>query len=82
VDLPDLYGQIYIENALIRTNGGLRRHLQSPPLPPDRPYPLRLRAVFQVGNKVLIEDKQVLLQAGECTAVTFDGSQAISIRVP
>ena len=81
VDIPDNYGVLYVEGELLRTYGTARQ-LQSPPLPPGKPYPLHLRCVFAVGDKLLIEDKQVLIRAGESSAVTFDGSRALSVPLP
>jgi hypothetical protein len=81
VSIPDAYGLIYIEDQLVHRKdaSGL---LQSPPLQPGRAYPLRVRAVFAAGDKLLIEDKQVLLRAGESTTVTFDGSRAVAVPLP
>jgi hypothetical protein len=81
VGIPDPYGLIYIEDQLVRRKdaSGL---LQSPPLPPGKAYPLRIRAVYAVGDRLLIEDKQVMLRAGEQIAVTFDGSRAVAVRLP
>jgi uncharacterized protein (TIGR03000 family) len=81
VDIPDRYGLLYLDGELLRTPGA-ERLLQSPPLPPGQAYPVHLRAVFQVGGDLLIEDKQVLLRAGESVVVTFDGSRATSVPLP
>ena len=35
-----------------------------------------------VGDNLLIEDKLVLIRAGESTAVTFDGSRAVIVPLP
>ncbi len=74
VETPDPDGMIYVEGALLRGDGKVRQ-LQSPPLPPGEAFPLHLRAVFQVGDNLLIQDKKVLIRAGESAAVTFDGSR-------
>ena len=58
---------------------GKTRVLESPPLPPGVAHPLHLRAAFAVGDRLLIQDKRVLLRAGENLAVTFDGVEAISV---
>src|SRR5262249_10518939 len=73
VEIPDKYGQLFIEGELVPT-----RLLESPPLSPGKAYPVRLRAVFQAGDKLLIEDKVVLIRAGESAAVTFDGRGALA----
>jgi len=73
VDIPDPVGVLYIEGELVRTFGTERR-LESPPVPPGRGWPLHVRAAFKVGDRLLIEDKVVLLYAGEIASVTFDGA--------
>jgi uncharacterized protein (TIGR03000 family) len=78
VEIPDFYGNLYIEGELVR-GWGTARHLQSPPLPPGKDYPVRLRAAFQRGDNLLIEDRQVVLRAGQSSVVRFDGSAAISV---
>jgi uncharacterized protein (TIGR03000 family) len=79
VEIPDSYGQIFIEGELIRTNGTLRQ-FESPTLALGKAYPIRLRAVYMVGDKFLIEDQQITIRAGETSAVTFDGSRALAVR--
>ena len=81
VEIPETYGVLYLEGELVRSKG-TSRQLQSPPLPPGRDYPLHVRAAYQVGDHILIEDKQVLLRAGQFTAVTFDGRGALSVPLP
>ena len=76
VEIPDQYGVLYVEGVSLDTKG-TSRQLESPPLQPGREYPLHLRAVYAVGDKILIEDKQVAIRAGDNLAVTFDGSRAI-----
>jgi uncharacterized protein (TIGR03000 family) len=81
VQIPDNCGLVYVEGELVRTHGTVR-HLESPPLQMGQSYPLHVRAAFAVGDKLLIEDKQVLIRPGESTSLTFDGSQAISVPLP
>ena len=81
VEIPDTYGVLYLEGELLRSKG-TSRQLVSPLLSPGTSYPIHLRAVFQVGDRLLIEDKQIVLRSGESTAVTFDGSRAISVALP
>ena len=81
VEIPDDDGLLYIEGELIHTKGTVRWY-QSPPLPPGRDCTLHLRAAFQSGDHLLIEDKEVSLQAGANTAVKFDGRQAQSVALP
>jgi uncharacterized protein (TIGR03000 family) len=78
VELPDADGLLYVEGELIHGDGTVRL-LQSPPLAPGAACPLHLRAAFKVGDGFFIEDKQVLIRAGEGVALTFDGAQAASV---
>jgi hypothetical protein len=82
VDIPDTYGLLYIEGQKVPTDGAFRRYLESPPLPPGQDCLLRLRAVFAVGEQILIEDRQVLIRAGQRTVVTFDGSRPVGVFTP
>jgi uncharacterized protein (TIGR03000 family) len=81
VEIPDHYGVLYVEGVSLGTKG-LSRPLESPPLQPGRGYPLHLRAVYAIGDKILIEDKQVAIRAGDNVAVTFDGSHALAVPMP
>ena len=81
VTIPDDYGLLYIDGELVRTRGPVR-HLESPLLPPGLAYPVRVRAAFKRGDHLLIEDKVILLQAGQGAAVTFDGSAAVAVPLP
>jgi len=81
VEIPDTDGLLYIDGVMCRTSGTLR-YLESPPLPPGKDYPLLLRGVFKVGTHLLIEEKQLVLRAGESNEVTFDGSRAIAVPYP
>jgi uncharacterized protein (TIGR03000 family) len=81
VAVPDNDGLIYIDDQLVSSDGTLRS-LQSPPLPPGISYPLHLRCAFKSGDNLLIEEKQVLIQAGESISVSFDGKKAVSVPLP
>lgn len=80
VSIPDPHGIVYVEGQLVRTTAD--RLLESPPLPLGVDHPLRLSAVFQVGDRIFVEDRTLTLRAGECTAVTFDGSGGVSVLAP
>jgi hypothetical protein len=82
VDIPDTYGQLYVEGQKVPTESASRRYLESPPLPPGQDCVVRLRAVFGVGEQILVEDRQVVLRAGHCTVVTFDGSRPVAVVTP
>jgi uncharacterized protein (TIGR03000 family) len=79
VDIPDSDGLLCIEGQQIATEKSARRYLQSPPLPPGTNYELHLRACFIVGDRVVVEDRQVLIRAGQHSNVTFDGSQPVAV---
>ena len=78
VEIPDADGLLYVEGELIHGDGTVRL-LQSPPLSPGAAWPIHLRAAFKVGDHFFVEDKQVLIRAGEGAALTFDGAQAASV---
>jgi hypothetical protein len=81
VSIPDRYAMLYVEDARVgwESASGL---LQSPPLPPGRDVTVRLRAVFASGDRLLIEEKPVVLRAGGSVSVTFDGSGALAVPLP
>jgi hypothetical protein len=81
VEIPDADGLLYVEGELIHGDGTVRL-LQSAPIPPGSACPLHLRAAFKVGDHFFIEDKQVLLRAGDGVVATFDGSKAASVSLP
>ncbi len=78
VDIPDQIGLLYLDGELLPTKG-VSRQLESPPLPPGKEFPLKLRGVFAAGDHLLIEDKMLLLRAGESVRVSFDGSRAVAV---
>jgi uncharacterized protein (TIGR03000 family) len=78
IGIPDPNGIVYIDGELYRSDGTTRR-FQSPPLPLGQSYPLRVRAAFKVGDQLLIEDKQVLIQPAVENTITFDGSRAMAV---
>lgn len=80
VDIPDQVGLLYLDGELLPTNG-VSRQLESPPLRPGMDYPLKLRGVFAAGDNLLIEDKTLLLRAGESVRVSFDGSRAVVVSL-
>ncbi len=81
VDIPDQYASLYVEGVSLDTKG-TSRQLESPPLKPGRGYPLHLRAVYAVGDKILIEDKLIAIRAGDNVAITFDGTCAVAVPMP
>jgi hypothetical protein len=80
VEIPDQDGMIYINEQLVRCHGTFRL-LESPPIDPNDPCTLHVRAVFRVGDKILIEDKIIPIHPGDRTPVHFDGSHAIAVPV-
>ena len=81
VDVPDTNATVYVEGELVRTRG-TSRQLESPPLAPGKDRPLHVRVAYAVGDKLLIEDKDIVIRAGESSALTFDGSHALAVPLP
>jgi uncharacterized protein (TIGR03000 family) len=81
VNIPESDGVVFIDDQLIPSSGKLR-YLQSPPLAPGQAYPLHLRAAYVVGDHVLVQEKQVVIRAGETANANFDGKNTISVPVP
>ena len=78
VQIPDPYGLIFVDSELVRTKG-TSRQFESPPLALGKAYPLNVRAAYAIGDKLLIEEKQVLLRAGETIPIDFDGKRALAV---
>src|SRR5262249_18684518 len=74
IEVPDEHALLFVEGEMVRSRG-TSRQLESPKLPPGKDYPVRLRAAYVVGNNFVIEDKQLMLRAGEASAIRFDGSR-------
>jgi uncharacterized protein (TIGR03000 family) len=81
VEIPDTVGVLFLGDDYLACRGTLR-YLQSPMLAPGQSYSVSLRAGWMVGDRILIEERQIELRAGETTAVTFDGSRAMNVPVP
>jgi uncharacterized protein (TIGR03000 family) len=81
IEMPDPFGIVYIDGELLPSRGTLRT-LESQPLAPGKSYPLKLRAAFAVGDRLLIEEKTLMLRAGETLRVTFDGRAALAVALP
>lgn len=80
VEIPDTFGLLYVEGAMIRGQG-TKRYLQSPPIPPGQQLAIHLRAAFQRGKQLLIEDHVVAIAAGTHTSVIFDGRHARAVSL-
>jgi len=78
VQMPDPKGLLYVDGKLTDTDGAARQ-VQSPPLGDGQAHVFRLRAAFKVGDNLLIEDRQVTVQSGQLTDVTFTGERAMSV---
>jgi uncharacterized protein (TIGR03000 family) len=81
VQIPDPIGLLYVDGRLTETRG-TSRQIESPSLERGKVYAFKLRAAFQVGENLLIEDREVLVRAGQVADVTFDGKGAISVPLP
>jgi uncharacterized protein (TIGR03000 family) len=80
VTLPDPFALLFVDGEMVRTKGTTRQ-LESPRLVPGKSYPLRMRAAYMVGDKFLIEDKEMQIRANEITSVQFDGSRALVVSL-
>ena len=78
VEVPDGNALLFIDGEKVRA-WGTSRQFESPALAPGKSYPLRVRAAYVVGNNFLIEDKEIMIRAGESVAVTFDGKGALVV---
>jgi uncharacterized protein (TIGR03000 family) len=81
VAIPDPIGLLYVDGRLTDTRGTTRL-IESPPLERGKAHVFRLRAGFKVGDNLLIEEKEVVVRAGEPAAVTFDGARATAVPLP
>jgi hypothetical protein len=80
--VPDVHALIYVEGQEVPTERALRRYLQSPPLPPGEEQLVRIRVIFSLGDRIVVEDRQVPIRAGEVSVVIFDGSKPIASVAP
>lgn len=78
VEVPEDFSMLYLEGELVRGQGK-KRALMSPPLVPGKPCSLRLRATSIIGTNFVVEDRQVVIQAGQVVSVTFDGSSPLVV---
>jgi hypothetical protein len=81
VSIPDPIGLLYIDGRLTETRGTARR-IESPSVAPGTAHVFRLRAAFQLGENLLIEEKEVVVRAGQVADVTFDGQRTRSVPLP
>jgi uncharacterized protein (TIGR03000 family) len=78
VHLPDEGAVVYV-NGVKTSSRGTVRLLQTPLLEPGKVHIYGLRAAFRSGDNLVIQDRQVEVQAGRTTSVTFDGNKARTI---
>jgi hypothetical protein len=81
VRIPDPIGLLYVDGRLTDTRGESRL-LESSTMTAGTTHVFRLRAAFQVGENLLIEEKDVTVRCGQVTEVTFDGARATSVPLP
>ncbi len=79
VQMPDPIGLLYVDGRLTDSRGE-SRVVPSPA--PGKTQVVRLRAAFKVGDNLLIEEKEVVVRAGEIAEVKFDGARAMSVPLP
>jgi hypothetical protein len=75
VQIPDPIGLLYVDGRLSDSRGEAR-FVETPA------GTVRLRAAFKSGEKLLIEEKEVVVRAGQVTDVAFDGSRATAVALP
>jgi hypothetical protein len=79
VQIPDPIGLLYVDGRLTDTRGE-SRFIEAPA--PGRDQVVRLRAAFKAGENLLIEEKEVMIRAGQVTEVAFDGARATAVPLP
>jgi hypothetical protein len=79
VRIPDPIGLLYVDGHLTDSQGESRL-IEAPA--PGKSRVVRLRAAFKAGDNLLIEEKEVVVRAGELTEVSFDGAHATSVPLP
>ena len=79
VATPDPYGLLYVNGE--KTSAGIRYYLADN-VAAGKSHTFQLRAAFRVGNDLLIEDRQVEVQAGQSIAVQFEGKNAMRVPLP
>lgn len=82
VEIPDNFGLIYLDGELIKSPTVTTRVLQTQPLAPGKNHPLKMRGVYAVGDKLLIEERAIALTAGQTARITFDGTRALAVPLP
>jgi hypothetical protein len=75
VRMPDPIGLLYVDGRLTDSRGE-SRFVETPA------GAVRLRAAFKSGENLLIEEKEVVVRAGQVTEVVFDGARATSVALP
>jgi uncharacterized protein (TIGR03000 family) len=77
VQMPDPFGVLYVNGKKTGSRGEFIR-LETPPLESGKDHAYDLRAAFRSGDKLLIQDRTVQVQAGRTITVAFDGKDAHS----
>jgi uncharacterized protein (TIGR03000 family) len=67
--------KLYVDGQLIETVNG---HFHTPKLPRGKSYYYEMKAEMMVDGKNVIEEKKVLVQAGQTTVENFGQSKLVS----
>jgi hypothetical protein len=81
VQLPDERGLLYVNGNPTPLHGRVQV-LRTEFLPRCGAQVFELRAAFRSGDELLIENRTLVIRAGERTSVTFDGHQAMRVKLP
>jgi hypothetical protein len=81
VQIPDPIGVLYLDGRLTDTRG-TSRLIELPALAAGQARVFKLRAGYKVGESLLVEEKEVAVQAGQVAEVSFDGTRATSVPLP
>jgi hypothetical protein len=81
VQLPDERGLLYVNGNPTPLHGPVQV-LRTEFLPRCGAQVFELRAAFRAGDELLIENRTLVIHAGERTSVTFDGGKAVRVKLP
>src|SRR5262245_58448716 len=81
VFVPEPGAVVYV-NGELTDSSGLERVLATDYLEAGHDHLIRLQAGFRSGDQLLIQERAVVVRAGETASVTFDGAGALAVPLP